>query len=89
MTGDCHTWRSALLAGVVAGIEMEIRQAWKRFAVSLDVDPDSSEAIELARLVVDDPATYDWRTVDGAIDRLSCPTCGSQLTQGPMLRSLS
>ncbi|MFY1578197.1 hypothetical protein ACN26Z_25200 [Verrucosispora sp. WMMD703] len=83
MTGDCRTWRSALLARVIAEIESEIRQAWERFAVGLDVEPDSSEAVELAWLVADDPAAYDWRTVDGAIDRLSCPACGSRLTQGP------
>ncbi|GIJ13081.1 hypothetical protein ACFFMR_22000 [Micromonospora andamanensis] len=82
-TGYSRTWRSALLGRVVAEIETEIRRAWERLAVDLDVDPDSSEAIEVAWLVVDDPAAYDWRTVDGAIDRLSCPACGARLTQGP------
>ncbi|MEV2242202.1 hypothetical protein [Micromonospora sp. NPDC049891] len=88
MTGDSstsvsRTWRSALLGRVVAEIETEIRRAWERLAVDLDVDPDSSEAVELAWLVVDDPAAYDWRTVDGALDRLSCPACGARLTRGP------
>jgi hypothetical protein len=82
--GHSSTWRSALLARVIAEIEAEIRQAWERFAVDLDVAPDSPAAVELAWLVVSEPAAYDWRTVDGALDRLICPACGSRLTQGPV-----
>ncbi|MCZ7418545.1 hypothetical protein O7605_03305 [Verrucosispora sp. WMMA2121] len=82
-TGDSRAWRSALLARVVAEIEAEIRRAWERLLLALEVEPDSAEAVELAWLVAEDPAAYDWRTVDGALDRLSCPTCGSRLAQGP------
>ncbi|MGC4885976.1 hypothetical protein [Micromonospora sp. DT227] len=77
-------WRSPLLAGTVAGLEREIRGAWELLMRELDVAPGSPEETELAWLVVDDPAAYDWRTVDGALDRLTCPACGARLTGGPV-----
>ncbi|MEV4481612.1 hypothetical protein [Micromonospora coxensis] len=77
-------WRSPVLAGIVASIEVELRQSWYRLLADLDVTPGSADEIEVARLVVDDPAGYDWRTVDAALDRLTCPSCGSTLTRGPM-----
>ncbi|MEE3919061.1 hypothetical protein V2I01_13660 [Micromonospora sp. BRA006-A] len=60
----------------MARLEDEIRDAWARLRGELDVAPGSPEEIELAWLVVDDPGAYDWRTVDGAVDRLTCPDCG-------------
>ncbi|MEV0153353.1 hypothetical protein AB0H57_06360 [Micromonospora sp. NPDC050686] len=77
------TWRSDLLAGTVAGIEAEIRRAWQRLLRELDVTPGSPDETELAWLVVADPAAYDWRTVDGALDRLFCPECRRGLARGP------
>ncbi|GHJ12281.1 hypothetical protein TPA0908_02760 [Micromonospora sp. AKA38] len=62
-----------MLADTVAGLEREIRGAWELLLRELDVAPGSPEETELAWLVVDDPAAYDWRTVDGALDRLTCP----------------
>ncbi|SCL66340.1 hypothetical protein [Micromonospora peucetia] len=83
MNGPVPAWRSALLGRVVAQIETEIRQAWESLLCDLDVAAGSAGAIELAWLVVDDPAAYGWRTVDGALDQLTCPACGSRLTRGP------
>ncbi|MFC4107135.1 hypothetical protein [Micromonospora zhanjiangensis] len=83
MTDAAPTWRSPRLAEVVAGLDAEIRRAWAGLLRDRDVAPDSPEETELARLVADDPSAYDWRTVDGAIDRLRCPDCGSRLTGGP------
>ncbi|WP_433387047.1 hypothetical protein [Micromonospora sp. KLBMP9576] len=68
----------------MAEIEAEIRQEWHALLRDLDVAADSAEAIEVAWLVVADPAAYGWRTVDGALDRLTCPACGSRLTGGPV-----
>ncbi|MEU2699760.1 MULTISPECIES: hypothetical protein [Micromonospora] len=76
-------WRSPALAAAVARLEDEIRDAWARLRGELDVAPGSPEESELAWLVVDDPGAYDWRTVDGAVDRLTCPDCGARLTAGP------
>ncbi|ADL43603.1 hypothetical protein [Micromonospora aurantiaca (nom. illeg.)] len=76
-------WRSPALAAAVARLEDEIRDAWARLRGELDVAPGSPEESELAWLVIDDPGAYDWRTVDGAVDRLTCPDCGARLTAGP------
>ncbi|MBY8873283.1 hypothetical protein K7640_15725 [Micromonospora sp. PLK6-60] len=83
MTDSAHTWRSPLLADTVAGIEAEIRRAWQDLLGELDVAPGSPDETELAWLVAADPAEYDWRTVDGALDRLVCPDCHQRLARGP------
>jgi hypothetical protein len=88
MTDPTRTWRSPLLADVMATIEAEIRQASGRLLRDLGVtDPGvtlaAPEAVELAWLVAADPAGCAWRAVDGTLDRLRCPECGSRLTGGP------
>ncbi|MGB2570947.1 hypothetical protein ACPFP2_21215 [Micromonospora citrea] len=83
MTTVTH-WRSPLLAGVVATIEVELRRSWHRLLTDLEVTPDSADEVEVAWLVAHDPAGYEWRTVDGALDRLTCPSCASTLTRGPV-----
>ncbi|MEV5630540.1 hypothetical protein [Micromonospora tulbaghiae] len=81
---ELRPWRSPALAAAVARLEGEIRDAWERLRGELDVVPGSPEECELAWLVVDDPGAYDWRTVDGAVDRLTCPACRERLTAGPI-----
>ncbi|MFI7247495.1 hypothetical protein [Micromonospora chalcea] len=78
------SWRSPELAAAVIRLEGEIRDAWAQLRGELDVAAGSPEECELAWLVVDDPGAYDWRAVDGAVDRLTCPDCGARLTAGPV-----
>ena len=47
-TDPAHTWRSPRLAGVVAGIEAEIRQAWEGLRRDFGVSPDSPDETALA-----------------------------------------
>ncbi|MFF3437004.1 hypothetical protein [Streptosporangium sp. NPDC002721] len=43
----------------------------------------AEEESAIAEMVVDEPDRHDWRVVDGALDRLACPGCGSRLGRGP------
>ncbi len=38
----------------------------------------------LAGMVADEPDRHDWRVVDAALDRLTCPGCGDRLGRGPV-----
>jgi hypothetical protein len=77
-------WRSEALARAVEEIEAGMDQAWATLLEKTAVRPGSPEETDLAWLVADRPAERDWRVVDAALDRLSCPGCGCQLTTGPV-----
>jgi hypothetical protein len=58
--------------------------AWATLLENRAVEPGSRGEVDLAWLVVDHPAEHDWRVVDAAFDRLSCPDCERELTTGPV-----
>jgi hypothetical protein len=77
-------WRSAELAAAVAGIEESLEAAWSALLAEFGVARGSADEKALAGEVADDPSGHDWRTVDAAIARLTCPECGAPLTTGPV-----
>ncbi|MCW3814011.1 hypothetical protein ONA91_06020 [Micromonospora sp. DR5-3] len=77
------TWRSPALARAIGALEAELELAWARLLAELDVAPGSSEETALGWLVADSPDEHDWRVVDAALDRLTCPFCAATLTRGP------
>ena len=77
-------WRSEALARAVEEIEAGMDQAWATLLEKRAVQPGSPEETDLAWVVADRPAERDWRVVDAALDRLSCPDCECQLTTGPV-----
>ncbi len=44
----------------------------------------AEEESAIAEMVADEPDRHDWRVVDGALDRLACPDCGTGLGRGPL-----
>ncbi|MFF3071213.1 hypothetical protein ACFVSN_01495 [Kitasatospora sp. NPDC057904] len=42
------------------------------------------DAAALAEMVAAEPDRHDWRVVDAALDRLTCPDCGDRLARGPL-----
>lgn len=80
MTG--HQWRSPRLAQTMHQLQAELDHGWAGLLAELRVAPGSSDETALAWLVMDDPAAHDWRVVDAALDRLTCPECGAALTRG-------
>jgi hypothetical protein len=77
-------WRSEALARVVEEIEAGMDRAWATLLEHRAVQPGSPEETDLAWLVADHPSEHEWRVVDAAIDRLSCPGCEYQLATGPV-----
>jgi hypothetical protein len=77
-------WRSEALARAVEQIEIGMDQAWATLLETTAVQAGSPEETDLAWLVADRPAEGDWRLVDAALDRLSCPDCECELTTGPV-----
>lgn len=71
MTG--HQWRSPRLAQTTHQLQAELDHGWAGLLAELRVAPGSSDETALAWLVMDDPAAHDWRVVDAALDRLTCP----------------
>ncbi|WP_350276780.1 hypothetical protein [Kribbella sp. HUAS MG21] len=63
-------------------VEDSIAAAWDSFCVDAGVDPGTAEARELAEVVLQDTSEFDWRVVDGALNQLTCPDCGSTLGTG-------
>ncbi len=61
-------------------VEQSIDKAWRELCAEYGTFTEH----ELARLVLDDPTAFDWRVVDGALDRLACPECGERLGAGPL-----
>ncbi|WP_238161549.1 hypothetical protein [Micromonospora endolithica] len=83
MADPVPAWRSTSLARTVGAIEAELDLAWARQLGEWDVVGGSPGETALGWLVVDSPEEHDWRTVDAALDRLTCTACGSTLTRGP------
>ena len=63
-------------------VEESIDAAWRRLCAESQVEPGTPEARELAGIVLQDTSEFDWRVVDGALDQLVCPDCGSALGAG-------
>ena len=63
----------------VREVEHSIDQAWS----DLRAEFGTTDEQELAELVLQDPTEFDWRVVDGALDRLTCDECGAHLGAGP------
>jgi hypothetical protein len=63
-------------------IEASIDAAWDSFCATPDVRRDTTEAHELAQIVLQDTSEFDWRIVDGALGQLTCPDCGATLGAG-------
>ncbi|WP_433022474.1 hypothetical protein [Kribbella sp. CA-294648] len=63
----------------VREVEQSIDRAWE----DLRAEFGTTDEQELAELVLQDPAEFDWRVVDGALDRLTCDECGARLGAGP------
>jgi ribosomal protein L40E len=76
-------WRSPRLASTISSIEGELDQAWEGLLRDFGIPAGSPDEAALARLVVDNPAEYEWRVVDAALDRVTCPECGAGLPKGP------
>jgi hypothetical protein len=63
-------------------IEDSIDAAWDSFCAESGVAKGTTEARELAEVVLQDPSEFDWRVVDGALNQLTCPDCGFTLGAG-------
>ena len=63
-------------------IEDSIDAAWDSFCAGSGVGRGTAEARELAEVVLQDTSEFDWRIVDGALNQLTCPDCGSTLGAG-------
>lgn len=76
-------WRSEEVARAVAQVEASLETAWREMLTDLDTGPATVAETELAWMIVEDPAEYDWRVVDAAMTRLTCARCESALGTGP------
>ncbi|NIK60193.1 hypothetical protein [Kribbella shirazensis] len=63
-------------------VEDSIDAAWDSFCAESGVPPGTAETRELAEVVLQDTSEFDWRIVDGALNQLTCPDCGSPLGAG-------
>ncbi|MGW2180346.1 hypothetical protein ACWCXX_20015 [Streptomyces sp. NPDC001732] len=59
-----------------------VEEEWRSALRGWGVGEDDETAV--AELVVDEPDRHDWRVVDAALDRLTCPDCGDRLSRGPV-----
>lgn len=66
----------------VRQVEDSIEAAWDSFCAESGVSTGTAEARELAEVVLQDTSEFDWRVVDGALNQLTCPDCGSTLGSG-------
>ncbi|MEV4265428.1 hypothetical protein [Kribbella sp. NPDC049584] len=69
-------------AAALREMENSIDAAWDTFCTASGVRKGTAEARELAEVVLQDTSEFDWRIVDGALDHLTCPDCGSTLGAG-------
>jgi hypothetical protein len=64
-------------------VEDSIDAAWDTFCTESGTETGgTAEARELAEIVLQDTSEFDWRIVDGALNQLTCPDCGSTLGAG-------
>ena len=59
-----------------------VEDEWRAFADRWDAG--GGQETTLAEMVADEPDRHDWRVVDAALDRLTCPDCGDRLARGPV-----
>jgi hypothetical protein len=60
-----------------------VEDEWRAFVRGWDAGRTEEEAA-LAEMVAGEPDRHDWRVVDAALDRLTCPECGDRLGRGPV-----
>jgi hypothetical protein len=61
-------------------VDQIVESAWREFLRRDFADwPETT----VAEMVVEEPQRHDWRVLDAAMDRLTCPECGSGLGRGP------
>ncbi|RKS08840.1 hypothetical protein DFP74_4562 [Nocardiopsis sp. Huas11] len=70
------------MARALAEIAAQVERAWSRTLARFEAEPGSAAGTDLARLVAAEPDQFDWRVVDAALERLSCPACGRALGSG-------
>ncbi|MEV6611702.1 hypothetical protein [Kutzneria sp. NPDC051319] len=63
-------------------IEAGIEAAWLAFLAAFEVVAGSPDETSLAETVLQDPSEFEWRVVDGALNRLACQECRSTLGAG-------
>ncbi|MGW2250102.1 hypothetical protein ACWCXH_07875 [Kitasatospora sp. NPDC001660] len=60
-----------------------VEDEWSALLARLGANGER-DAVALAEMVVAEPDRHDWRVVDAALDRLTCPDCGDRLARGPV-----
>jgi hypothetical protein len=65
-------------------IEASIETAWQTFRTAYDVAAGGQDEKSLPEAVLQDPSEFEWRVVDGALNRLTCQECHSTLGAGPL-----
>lgn len=69
------------LQAVLAEETARRAHVWRQLRA--DVGALARDETELARVVVDDPASFAWREVDAALERRRCDDCSRELGAGP------
>lgn len=69
----------------VREVEQSIGEAW----CDLCAEFGTTDEDDLAELVLQNPAEFEWRVVDAALERLGCDECGERLGAGPPRRNAS
>ena len=78
-----YEYGGALACGNCRALVDDIVEAeWSLFRMRWNVDPVEEKS--LAEMVIAEPDKHDWRVVDAAYDRLTCPECGERLSRGPV-----
>lgn len=60
-----------------------VEDEWSAFLARMGA-ADGPDSTALAEIVAAEPDRHDWRVVDAALDRLTCPDCGDRLSRGPL-----
>lgn len=61
-------------------VEQSIDKAWR----DLCAEFGTTDEDDLAELVLQNPAEFEWRVVDAALEQLGCDECGERLGAGPL-----
>lgn len=83
---DCGYWEPAGApdCGHCAALVDElVEQGWRAFLTKEFSTAEPYDERVIAEMVVDEPDRHQWRVVDAAYDRLTCPECGQKLSRGP------
>lgn len=65
-------------------VDALIEEGWRDHVTAAFGDLPPDEQRDVARMIADEPHRHDWRAVDAALDRLTCPGCGGRLGLGPL-----